>query len=88
MPYKGLGIRWLHDAEPKAGVVLTIDREIQEIVEEVMDAKVPRGAVVVMEPETGQVLAMASRPSFSPNNVSSAFKQPLSPMINLSLIHI
>ncbi len=85
MPYKGLGIRWLHDAEPKAGVVLTIDREIQEIVEEVMDAKVPRGAVVVMEPETGQVLAMASRPSFSPNNVSSAFKQPLSPMINRAI---
>jgi penicillin-binding protein 2 len=85
MPYKGLGIRWLHDAEPKADVVLTIDRDMQEIVEKVMDARIQRGAVVVMAPETGQVLAMASRPSFSPNNVGSAFRAPLSPMINRAI---
>jgi peptidoglycan glycosyltransferase/penicillin-binding protein 2 len=85
VPYKGLGIRWLHDAEAAADVVLTIDRQIQEIVEEVMDARISRGAVVVMDPETGRVLAMASRPSFSPNNVGSAFTQPLFPMINRAI---
>jgi peptidoglycan glycosyltransferase/penicillin-binding protein 2 len=84
-PYKGLGIRWLHNAEAAAELVLTIDRKIQQIVEEVMDARIPKGAVVVMAPETGQVLAMASRPSFSPNNVGSAFNQPLSPMVNRAI---
>jgi penicillin-binding protein 2 len=85
VPYKGLGIRWLHNAEAAAELVLTIDRKIQKIVEEVMDERIPKGAVVVMEPETGQVLAMASRPSFSPNKVGSAVKAPLSPMINRAI---
>jgi penicillin-binding protein 2 len=85
VPYKGLGIRWLHNAEAAAELVLTIDRKIQKIVEDVMDERIPKGAVVVMEPETGQVLAMASRPSFSPNKVGSAVKAPLSPMINRAI---
>ncbi|NLJ59394.1 MAG: penicillin-binding protein 2 [Firmicutes bacterium] len=86
LPYKGLGIRWLADTESIADVVLTIDRKAQQIVEEVMDARVLRGAVVVMDPKTGQVLAMASRPTFSPNDVGSALIQPQSPMINRAIL--
>jgi len=85
VPYIGLGVRWLCDSEGTTDVILTIDRKTQEIVEEVMDARVPRGAVIVMEPKTGQVLAMASRPAFSPNDVAKALTQPLSPMINRAI---
>lgn len=59
---------------PRAGlnVKLTIDMGIQSIVEEELDAGLThfqsqRGAVVLMDPKTGEVLAMASRPHFDLN---------------------
>ncbi|NMA52538.1 MAG: penicillin-binding protein 2 [Peptococcaceae bacterium] len=48
-------------------LVLTIDIRIQEIVEKVMDNQVKKGAVVVMEAGSGEILAMAGRPSFDPS---------------------
>jgi cell division protein FtsI/penicillin-binding protein 2 len=60
---------------PRAGlnVKLTIDLGMQAIVEEELDAglaefKAQRGAVIVMDPKTGEVLAMVSRPHFNLND--------------------
>jgi cell division protein FtsI/penicillin-binding protein 2 len=60
---------------PRAGlnVQLTIDMGIQAIVEEELDAGLAefdskRGAVVLMDPKTGEILAMASRPHFDLNH--------------------
>jgi cell division protein FtsI/penicillin-binding protein 2 len=60
---------------PRAGlnVKLTIDMGIQSIVEEELDAGLAefeseRGAVILMDPKTGEVLAMASRPNFNLNH--------------------
>jgi len=55
-----------------SNLILTIDSKIQFIVERELDRLVaackPRGAVAVaMVPDTGEVLAMASRPTFDPN---------------------
>lgn len=47
-------------------VVLTIDVNFQKVVEDVMDRKVSKGAVVVMEAGSGDILAAASRPTFDP----------------------
>jgi cell division protein FtsI (penicillin-binding protein 3) len=51
---------------------LTIDLRIQYIAEralkkEVMDQRAAGGTVVVMEPSTGKILALACQPSFNPN---------------------
>tara|TARA_R110002096_G_scaffold33146_25_gene95935 strand:- start:522 stop:2699 length:2178 start_codon:yes stop_codon:yes gene_type:complete len=54
------------EAQPGSDVYLTIDARIQSIVEESL-RKVGRGAAVVMDPQTGDVLAIASVPSFNPN---------------------
>ena len=60
---------------PRAGlnVKLTIDLAIQAIVAEELEAglekyKSKRGAVVVMDPKNGEVLALASRPHFDLNH--------------------
>lgn len=48
-----------------SNVVLTIDRQIQKTVERVLDKHISKGAVVVLRPSTGEILAMASRPNFA-----------------------
>ena len=58
--------------EPRKGydVFLTLDARIQYIAEKALREGQPaigRGAVVVLQPATGEVLAMASVPSFNPN---------------------
>ncbi len=48
-----------------AAVCLTIDSDLQCLAERLLSGK--RGAVVAVNPEDGQVLALASSPSFDPN---------------------
>jgi len=51
---------------PGANVYLTIDARVQMIAEQALRA-VGRGAAVVIDPRNGDILAMASVPSFDPN---------------------
>lgn len=61
--------------KPKNGedIYLTIDRNIQVQAERIIDRLISQygaqgGTVIVMEPKTGKVLAMLSKPDFDPNN--------------------
>lgn len=65
----------------KGGVVLTLDRNIQSLVEQAA-SPMEKGAVVVMEVDTGEILALASLPSFSPLDVGSVLGLDTSPLIN------
>src|ERR1700756_1779025 len=56
-----------------ANVYLTIDARIQSIAEEALRA-VGRAAAVVVDPNTGDILAMASVPSFDPNTFIPSIK--------------
>jgi penicillin-binding protein 2 len=53
----------------QGAVVLTIDKRIQEIVEQAMNERVKTGAVVIMDVSSKEILAMASRPTFNPYEV-------------------
>ena len=61
--------------KPKAGhsIYLTIDSSVQFAVEQALDSAIARTAaqaatMIVMNPRTGEILAMASRPAFNPNS--------------------
>jgi penicillin-binding protein 2 len=50
-------------------IQLTLDLELQQIAENALEGKV--GAVVAMDPRNGEILVMASSPSFDPNAFST-----------------
>jgi len=53
-------------AVPGANLVLTIDADLQRIAEKAV-AHMPAAAVVIVEPKTGKIRALVSKPSFDPN---------------------
>ena len=59
------------DSNDRSDLVLTIDREIQKTVEQIMDRRVKKGAVVVMDVATGDILAISSRPDFDPRHIEA-----------------
>ncbi len=71
----------MKDATAGKNLKLTIDLDLQAVAELAMEGK--KGAVVALDPHTGEVLAMVSRPTFDPNKFavrirSSDFKEMLS----------
>lgn len=50
---------------PGSNLVLSIDIELQKVVEEAFGKR--RGALVAMDPSTGEILAYVSKPTFDPN---------------------
>jgi penicillin-binding protein 2 len=64
---RGRALRLVSRNEPRSGsnIFLTVDRRIQEAAETAMVGK--KGTVVAMNPKTGEILAMVSRPSYDPN---------------------
>lgn len=81
--------------EPKPGakVCLTIDVRIQQIVEKALRV-VGRGAAIVLDPNSGEILAMASVPSFDPNKFIPSIsksdweklaKDPTDPLMNRAI---
>jgi penicillin-binding protein 2 len=52
-------------ATPGGNLILSIDIELQKVVEEAFGER--RGALVAIEPSTGDVLAYVSRPGYDPN---------------------
>lgn len=63
------------------GVVLTIDREIQQICETAAE-KIESGAVVVMRVSTGEVVSMVSRPDFLQTDVAASLDDADAPFLN------
>jgi cell division protein FtsI (penicillin-binding protein 3) len=65
------------EPDPGQNLVLTIDENIQFMAERALDSALQRthalnGTVVVQDPYTGQILALAIRPTFNPNDFRHA----------------
>lgn len=89
-PYEG----GIHDSEPVSGRNLTlgIDWDLQEYGEKLMAGK--SGAIVAIEPSTGEILALVTSPNYDPSlllgrnrgkNYAALVRDPLKPLYNRAI---
>lgn len=70
----------------KAGVVLSIDKDIQKITEAALsESGIKSGTAIVMKVHTGEILALASYPTYNPAKVAEAINGENSPLLNKAL---
>lgn len=88
---RGQEVRLLGLRNPKVGndIALTIDQDIQDTADELLLGK--RGAVIVMDADNGEILALVSSPAFDPNDfvdpnsrreIGNYFQDAASPLLN------
>ncbi len=67
----------------RGGIMLTLDRAIQIIVENALkNGKIDKGAAVVLDAQSSAILACASNPTFERNNLEKFLNSPDSPFLN------
>lgn len=80
-------------AQPGLAITATLDASLQQLAEELMVGKI--GSVVAIEPSTGEILVMASSPSYDPdllvgrdrgNNYMKMVYEPYKPLFNRSVM--
>lgn len=77
--------------EAKVGnsIVTTLDLELQQVASDALGDN--KGSVVAINPKTGEILAMVSKPSFDPNDLGAALEAAYSgsdeetPLINRAI---
>ncbi|WP_421084821.1 peptidoglycan D,D-transpeptidase FtsI family protein [Rothia nasimurium] len=67
--YDRLAQMFTGNAAQGASVELTIDGQLQQLAYSLLEGH--KGAIVALNPKTGEILAMASTPSYDPNELSS-----------------
>jgi len=82
----------LTPAVPGHKLKLTIDIDLQKAAEQALEGK--NGAIVAMDPRSGEILAMVSRPTFDPNDFavrisrdewSKLINDPAKPLLNKAI---
>jgi penicillin-binding protein 2 len=91
--HRGKFMRVLGFQAPRNGkdIQLTLDLKIQKIVEDNLSGR--KGAVILMDPQSGEILASASYPNFNPavfvnkrtTLISGLFNNPDAPLINRAI---
>ncbi|MFV1858970.1 MAG: penicillin-binding transpeptidase domain-containing protein [Anaerolineales bacterium] len=85
------------ESEPPFAVYTTLDRELQRHAQQALEDSDLTGAVIVLERDTGAVLAMASTPDFNPNlfdtnnpnsasGLSELLQIPKDPLLNRATV--
>jgi len=68
-----LRVLYQRAAEPGFNIYLTIDKDLQMLAERSLENRA--GAIVAMNPMSGEVLTMASSPSFNPNDFAKGIDE-------------
>lgn len=80
-------------AIPGKSLTLGLDKELQELAERLLNGKL--GAIVAIEPQTGEILCMASAPTYDPRimvgrnrgkNHLSLSRDPMRPLLNRAIM--
>lgn len=81
----GQKLRVLSTVPPTPGqnLTLTVDINLQKAATEALGNK--KGAVIVSNPATGEILVLVSGPSFDPNRVSDYLNSPDQPLFNRAI---
>ncbi len=72
-------------ARSRGGVVLTLDRDIQQMAEQIAADALPAGAIVILDVKTSKIRAMVSTPTYDPAHVSDALTRADAPLLNRAL---
>ena len=86
-PLLGEGINIKNDNYlSPSGIQLTIDSDIQKIAEEaLLNHNIEKGALVILDSANNEILAMASVPTFDPNNLGKSVNDQSKPFINRAI---
>jgi len=57
----------IKSAVPGNNIITTLDLRLQQLAEKALESKAKRGAIVIVDPTDGDILAMASWPTYDPN---------------------
>ena len=83
----GIEGQTVKEKEDNAGIVLSIDKDVQAVIQNIGSRMVKKGAIVVMNPYTGEIKGSASFPSFRPLNLTQSISDTEnSPMINRAFL--
>ena len=58
----------IKSAVPGDNIITTLDLRLQQLAEKALESKAKRGAIVIVDPTDGDILAMASWPTYDPNS--------------------
>ena len=74
--------RVIREPIPGYNVITTLDLKVQKACEDALASSGRRGALVVIDPNNGEILGMASRPSFDPNAFIPVIKSEVFEKLN------
>lgn len=82
-----------HEPVPGRNLTLGIDRDLQALAERLLEGKL--GAIVAIEPKTGEILCMASSPTYDPRDMvgrergkhhQALMSNPMRPLLNRAIM--
>lgn len=69
------------------GIVISIDKDIQYIIEEIGKDKIDKGAILVTDSKTNEILGMASFPNFNPYKIEDYINDENKALLNRNLLN-